>query len=94
MEPDDIPQWAWGEAIRVERSLTAHRSIGDMPNLANVERIARALIAAEQRGKNEGLAEAAEILRDNCTIAGGEAVDPAAPEIIAAIRSKIKETQG
>lgn len=51
MKPDDVPEWAWREALNATGT----------PFLSDISRMARALIAAEQRGKMMGYEEAAKV---------------------------------
>lgn len=46
--PDDIPEWAWEKAIKVELDRPSHERgyIGDVPNLVSVLVIARAMLSA------------------------------------------------
>ncbi len=55
MKPEWCPQWATDEATRVYHSLENSHAL-------NEDAIARALLAAEQRGRKAGLEEAAKLL--------------------------------
>lgn len=100
-KPDDVPQWAWDEAVRIEIRLPSHIKgyIGDYTNLVVVQPIARALIDAERRGMEES--QRLRQIVSECAAGAGAYISPDAsldfmallPKEIAAIRAKADEVQ-
>ena len=86
MKPDDIPQDVWEQAEMLVIS------VDGVPTDGGIYNVARALLEAHQRGRREGTEEAATLLHDHATVSNGEFLDPAVPDILAAIRAKAEET--
>lgn len=83
MKPEWCPQEFWELATNLEMDVAVNHG-GEFP----APILAKALLDAHQRGRREGMEEAAALLRDHATISNGEALDPAVPEILAFISAK------
>lgn len=102
MKPEWCPQWAWDEADRLADASSKYwHDIywGGQSDITLNEHVARAILEAHQRGRREGMEEAAEVVRQQVpTIPGDGPTDPiqeaeyfALGHTLIAIRAKAQE---